>query len=318
MPAMKAYKIGLPPDNQSMSNKPKSRVFVIAIAVILTALITGSLLFYRAWRVNQILFVGDYHGEKPGIYRYNLLSHTPILIADNTAATPRWSPDGNRIAYILSQGSNGGPPYHLAVMDKRGNHLWQTGEGEVRQYSPAWSPDGKQIAYISARDYAGGGPLAIFVINSDGSDPQQLTPYAYYSDLSWSPDGQTIAFSTFNAIHVVSADGTEFRQLTDQHTDSFPVWSPDGEFIAFQSTRENEEDHFDIYVMRADGSDIRRLTTDAAHDRLPSWSPDGRRIIFESNRDSDDWLYHIYIMNADGSGQERLVEIESNFPVWRP
>jgi TolB protein len=70
-------------------------------------------------------------------------------------------------------------------------------------------------------------------------------------------------------------------------------------------------------VMRADGTDIRRLTDNPAHDRQPSWSPDGEHIIFESNRDSD-FFYHVYIMNADGSEQKRLVEIESNSPVWRP
>ncbi len=55
----------------------------------------------------------------------------------------------------------------------------------------------------------------------------------------------------------------------------------------------------------------------APPDRQPSWSPDGKHILFESNRDLD-FFYHICIMNADGSEQKRLVEIESNSPVWRP
>lgn len=288
------------------------------IMAILASIVTGSLLLYREWRSNQIVFVGDYHGEKYGLYRLNLFYGEPILIASGSIAHARWSPDGNRIAYVSSADENGRPPYHIAVMNNNGENTQQLTEGETRHYSPTWSPDGKQIAFISARDYEGGGPLAIFVINSDGGEQKQVTPYAFYNDLSWSPDGSRIAYSTFNGIFVVSTDGAEYKQLTDQWTDSFPVWSPDGEYIAFQSTRDDTDEHFDIYVMRSNGTGIRRLTNNPAHDRQPSWSPDGKKIIFESNRDSDDWLYHIYIMNADGTGQQRLVKIESNSPVWRP
>ncbi len=297
-----------------MTKLQKQSILVISIIVILT----GSLLLYREWRNHQIAFVGDSHGEKPGLYRLNLFYGGPILIAPGLIAQARWSPDGNRIAYISSADENGTPPYHIAVMNDNGENLQQLTEGEARHYSPTWSPDGKQIAFILARDYEGGSPLGVFVINSDGSEQREIAPYAFYNDLSWSPDGSSIAYSVFNAIFVVSTDGAHSQQLTDQWTDSFPVWSPNGEYIAFQSTRDDPDDYFDIYVMRSDGTDIRRLTHNPAHDRQPSWSPDGKKIIFESNRDSNDGIYHIYIMNSDGTEQRRLVEIESNSPVWRP
>ncbi len=289
----------------------------MATLVILAAVATASLWRYREWRSQQIAFIGDSHGEGNGLYRLNLLYGEPVLIAPGRIADPRWSPDGSRIAFVSSADEHGRPPYQIAVMDADGKNLRQLTTGEGRRSFPAWSPDGKQIAFVQARDYKGGGPLAIFIINRDGSQSRQITPYAYYLELSWSPDGKWIAFSTFNAIYVVSSDGANFQQLTDQWTDSFPVWSPDGAYIAFQSVRDDPEQHIDIYLMRADGTQIRRLTDDPAHDRQPSWSPDGRHIIFELNRDSD-FFYHVYIMNADGTEQKRLVEIESNSPVWRP
>jgi Tol biopolymer transport system component len=306
------------PRDLTVKKLQKSNTLTILILVILTGIVIGSILLYREWRGNQIVFIGDYHGEKNGIYRLNLMFGKPILIASGPIATPRWSPDGNRIAFITSGDENGGPPYHIALMGNNGDKIQQLTEGEVRQYSPTWSPDGKEIAFIFARDYKGGSPMAIFAISVDGSAQRQITPYAFFNDLSWSPDGSRIAYSTFQSISVINADGSSNQQLTDQYTDSFPVWSPNGQYIAFQSERGDSNDHFDIYVMRSDGTDIRRLTSSPAHDRSPSWSPDGKRIVFESNRDSDDWIYHIYSMNADGTEQKRLVEMESQSPVWRP
>jgi len=251
-----------------MTGRQKQYALLMSIIVIL--IVVGSILFYGEWRSNQVFFRGDEHGENPGLYRLNLLYGEPILTAPGLIAQAAWSPDGNRIAYVSSAGEIGSPPYHIAVMNKNGEDVQELTEGRVRHYSPTWSPDGKQIAFIAAHDYEGGGNLAIFIMNSDGSEQRQITPYAYYSDLSWSPDGSRIAYSVFNAIHVVSIDGTQVQQLTDQWTDSFPVWSPDGEYIAFASTRDDPNTYIDIYVMRSDGTDIRRLTDNPAHDRQPS------------------------------------------------
>ena len=102
-------------------------------------------------------------------------------------------------------------------------------------------------------------------------------------------------------IATMDADGTNNQQLTGEYMDSYPVWSPDGEYIAFQSVRDDPDNHFDIYVMRKDGTDIRCLTFHPAHDRRLSWSPDGKRIVFESNRDS---------------GSSSIVQ--GNSPIWRP
>jgi Tol biopolymer transport system component len=81
-----------------------------------------------------------------------------------------------------------------------------------------------------------------------------------------------------------------------------PDWSPDGSKIIFESTKDGK---FAIYLMQADGSGLRKLTTGEASDEQPRWSSDGRQIVFISNRDKH---LQLYVMDADGSHQRRLTQ----------
>jgi TolB protein len=97
--------------------------------------------------------------------------------------------------------------------------------------------------------------------------------------------------------------GTDWR-------DESPRWSPDGQFIAFTSNRahygaqpEAGTPDLDIYVMRADGSQVRRITTDPGNDHDPSWLPDGASLVFSSDRASRGDLYQVRV---DDGHTERL------------
>jgi len=79
----------------------------------------------------------------------------------------------------------------------------------------------------------------------------------------------------------------------------------------------------EIYAMRPDGSERRRLTNNSVHDTDPSWSPDGRQIVFVSMLDSTPgWpgrRPEIYVMNANGTGLRRLVQVSTAWhPRWSP
>ncbi len=80
--------------------------------------------------------------------------------------------------------------------------------------------------------------------------------------------------------------------------------------IAFESTRSGNSD---IYVMNADGTDVRQLTNHPESDHAPAWSPDGTQIAFHSLRDGN---WEIYVMNADGSNVRRLTDHTQR--DWRP
>jgi TolB protein len=92
-----------------------------------------------------------------------------------------------------------------------------------------------------------------------------------------------------------------------------PAWSPDGQRIVFSAGPWMQHQ---IYVMRADGSGARSLTS-GEQNRWPSWSPDGKSIVFMSDRDGQGELY---VMNADGSAQRRLTNtpVHEFAPAWSP
>ena len=98
-------------------------------------------------------------------------------------------------------------------------------------------------------------------------------------------------------IYRMAPDGSDTVNLSNNLGDDFdPAWSPDGSQIAFVSNRENgQEGGQFIYVMNADGSNVRQLTFENGSN-WPDWSHDGSRITYTSNDD-------VFVINADGSGQ---------------
>jgi Tol biopolymer transport system component len=108
----------------------------------------------------------------------------------------------------------------------------------------------------------------------------------FESDREGRPKIYTIALETGTITRLTSGPGWR---------DEKPVWSPDGRQIAFVSTREG---NYDIYVMQADGTGVRRLTDHAAIEHDPSWAPDGRSIIFTGERDGRGELYRVWLDSA--------------------
>jgi Tol biopolymer transport system component len=120
---------------------------------------------------------------------------------------------------------------------------------------------------------------------------------------------QQLAFARAGNVLTIAADGTGARLLL--RNAYAPAWSPDGSRLAFVSRRSGDEE---IYVARADGASVERLTRSPGPDLSPAWSSDGRRIAFSRRAE-------IWTMRADGSLQRPLVRKakawhEHYTPTW--
>lgn len=168
-----------------------------------------------------------------------------------------------------------------------------------------------------------GGTWSLAVMSSSGAEPTKLieAQATFLSAPSWAPDSSAIAYvsdSTGNAdIWRLDLESGEALNLTQNEAKNHsPAWSPDGEWIAFASVRDNA--YWELYVMPADGSEVRRLTFwEEASDLSPTWSPDGTRLAFASKRDSN---WEIYSMDLEGSNVLRLTDnpADDTNPAWSP
>lgn len=200
-----------------------------------------------------------------------------------------------------------------------GSVLVRLTDHESTDQSPAWSPDAQRIAFTSFRD----GRQAIFLMKRDGSDQARLSPEDFGTDdatPTWSPDGRSIAFAStrpFNqswAIWAIDVDGTNLRRLTTMFSVD-PAWSPDGSRIAFIGEGSR------IYVMNADGTGARRITTGTLPEAHPEWSPDGTQIVFGRYRD---WpasnVHELFVVDV-AAETERQLTFSNGYdgnPAWSP
>jgi len=244
------------------------------------------------------------------------------------------SPPG-RIAFVTEVSPFNGALY---IVNSDGSGFRKLAGGAAYYTRPRWSPDRRRIAFARMAEDS---PSEIIVIDVDGKGG--TVGLAEGADTAWSPDGTKIVFTSNGGappgsawgIYVMNADGSGVRQLTSPNNpeqcsvgasaDDFnPDWSPDGKRILFERDfNTDDNDGFDcgldgygfvsnVYVMNADGTELRRLRPVDLWDSdgEPAWSPDGQFVAFSKESGG------VFVIRADGSsGQQQVV---TNYPEFSP
>ena len=178
----------------------------------------------------------------------------------------------------------------IFIANGDGSNAIALAEDPALDSNASFSPDGRWIVFTSTRS----GSSDIYRMRPDGSRLERLTDDPSFDDqAAVSPDGETLAFvSTRNGqadIWTLDLKTNAVRIVTHDPAGDFrPTWSPDGKWIAFSSDRDSRKPKMsfvtlhstELYVVRVDGSQLRRVTSTAAFAGSPSWSPDGKSLLF--------------------------------------
>lgn len=188
------------------------------------------------------------------------------------------------------------PSYDLWLADEDGGNLTRLTETEGYDAEATVSPVGDRVVFTSVRD----GDLDLYSMNLDGSDVVRLTDrVGYDGGAFYSPDGSRIVWRAHYP--ETEEEIADYRSLLEAG-------------LIRPSTLE-------IYVMDADGSNVRQVTDNGAANFGPFWHPDGERIIFSSNQgDPEGREFDLFLINADGTGQERITWTGDfdGFPMFSP
>ena len=239
-----------------------------------------------------------------------------FTFGDQSDTSPRWSPDGKRIAFLSNRGPEKQTQIHLIPVDGGEARPLTKLRGQFGGFE--WSPDGRQI-----------------VVQYRKSDPDHLERETdehkkklgivarHYDRVHYKLDGYGYLPKELWHLWVINSRTGKARQLTDHpvYEELEPAWSPDGSQIAFMSNRcedpDLDLDAVDLFVASSADGRVRRIETPVGQKSLPQFSPEGTRIAYfgQEGRGKDWQNVHLYIADNCGKTLVRNLTGKNDFCI---
>ena len=262
------------------------------------------------------------------IINFDGSEHRPLTTGMYGDSSPRWSPDGTRIAYVSDR--DGKSQLYVRWMD-----TGQTAKLTDLENSPggiSWSPDGKQIAFSSLVSAA---PPKIATLPAAPEGAKWADAPKVYEDLIYRFNGPGYLKPGYSQIFVVAADGGAPRQLTTGKFPhgpgagglggSDPSWAPDGQSLIFSmngtTNYEYEPLHTEIFELRIADSSLTQRSHRNGPNNSPEISPDSKLIAYTGfdDRYQGHQTTYLYVANRDGSNPHAVtpqLDRDAAEPHW--
>ena len=244
--------------------------------------------------------------------------HRPLLSGAANYSSPRWSPDGTRLAYLSNE--ERGSQLYVRWMDTGQTALLTNIQNSASNIS--WSPDGQTIAFTMNVEFDSK-PFSVSM--PDKPEGAEWSPaFKYVTETRYQADGSGILEPAYSHVFVVPAEGGTPRQLTQGNFNhrSQLSWTPDSEEILFSANRnENwalQSREADLFAVNLAG-DLRQITSEPGVETAPQVSPDGRLIAY-GKTDNAKLAYrnrYLHVIGVDGSGDRNLsADIDNSLSDW--
>lgn len=262
----------------------------------------------------KIAFVSNGSGAKE-IYLADVLGQNirQVTRHNNIALSPRFSPDGGKLAYTSYH--RGNPNLYVTELSQS-TSTRAISRKEGLNMAPAWSPDGTKMAITLSMD----GNPDLYIMNMQGDVSQRLTKNEGINvSPCWSPDGSRLAFVSDRTgtpqIYIMDMRTRTVSRITySGNENTTPSWSPKGDFIAYTGLANGS---YQIFLISPEGGPAVQLTKNSGSNESPSWSPDGRQIVFSNKSGGQRRISAIF---RNGAGMRTLFQLngEQTMPQWSP